>query len=72
MTLPQAARQLRLSDQLLRVWIQNGTCPFGLIIREGQRKTYLINEAALRRFIEGDINVERNSKDTDLDGNSTD
>ena len=72
MTLPQAAKQLRLSDQLLRVWIQNGTCPFGLIIREGQRKTYLINEAALRRFIEGDINVERNSKDTDLDGDRSD
>ena len=58
MTLPQAARQLRLSDQLLRVWIQNGTCPFGMIIRKGQRRTYLINEAALKRFIEGDINVK--------------
>ena len=72
MTLPQAARQLRLSDQLLRVWIQNGTCPFGLIIREGQRKTYLINEAALKRFIEGDIRYVRNDEDVHLDGNCFD
>ena len=69
MTLPQAAKRLRLSDQLLRVWIQNGNCPFGLIIRDGQRKTYLINDAAFRRFIEGDINNDGNNKDVHLDGN---
>lgn len=54
MTINQAAKQLRLSDQLVRVWIQNGTCPFGYIIRQGSRRTYFINEQALKRFIEGE------------------
>ena len=55
MTVPQAAQQLNLSSQLLRVWIQNGTCPFGLIIRKGQRNTYLINDNAFKKFKEGKI-----------------
>ena len=55
MTIPEAAKQLRLSEQLIRVWIQNGTCPFGYIIRAGQRKTYFINEQALRKFIAGEF-----------------
>ena len=55
LTLPQAAQRLNLSQQLLRVWIQKGNCPFGIIIREGQRKTYLINPVALKKFMEGDI-----------------
>ena len=54
MNIKQAAQQLRLSEQLVRVWIQNGTCPFGYIIRAGQRKTYFINEAELKRFIAGE------------------
>ncbi len=54
MTVPQAAKQLRLSEQLLRVWIQSGRCAFGYIIREGQRNTYYINEAGLKKFIEGE------------------
>lgn len=54
MTIKEAAQQLRLSDQLVRVWIQNGTCPFGYIIRDGSRRTYFINEAQLRQFIEGE------------------
>ena len=55
MKLAEAAAQLRLSPQLVRLWIQNGTCPFGMIIRDGERRTYLINEAALKKFIEGDM-----------------
>ena len=54
MTIKQAAQQLRLSEQLIRVWIQNGTCPFGYIIRAGQRKTYYVNESELRKFINGE------------------
>jgi hypothetical protein len=54
MTVPEASKQLRLSEQLIRVWIQTGTCPFGYIIRAGQRKTYYINEAELKRFIAGE------------------
>ena len=55
MTLPQAAAKLDISQQLLRLWIQNGTCPFGLIVNEGVRKTYLINSAALNKYINGEI-----------------
>lgn len=54
MTIKQAAQQLRLSDQLLRIWIQNKTCPFGYVIREGSRRTYYINEAELKKFINGE------------------
>lgn len=55
MTIKDVAKQLRMSEQLIRVWIQNNTCPFGLVIREGKRKTYLINEAAFKRFINGEM-----------------
>ena len=58
MTIKQAAQQLKLSDQLIRVWIQNGTCPFGYIVRNGDRKTYYINEAELRQFINGRVENE--------------
>jgi len=54
MTVPEASKQLRLSEQLIRVWIVNGTCPFGYVIREGSRRTYYINEAELKRFIAGE------------------
>lgn len=54
MTIKQAAQQLRLSEQLVRVWCQNGTCPFGYVIRLGERNTYYINEAELKRFINGE------------------
>ena len=54
MTIKQAAQQLRLSEQLVRVWIQSGKCCFGYIIRDGQRKTYYINEAELKKFINGE------------------
>ena len=54
MGIAEAAKQLRLSQQLVRVWIANGTCPFGYVIRDGSRRTYYINEAELRRFIEGE------------------
>lgn len=55
MTIPQASKQLNLSPQLLRVWIQNGTCPFGYIVRQGERNTYLISEALMKKWIEGTI-----------------
>lgn len=54
MTIKQAAQQLNLSEQLIRVWIQNGTCPFGYIVRHGERNTYFVNEAELKKFINGE------------------
>lgn len=57
MTIQQVAKQLRLSEQLVRCWIVNGTCPFGYVIRSKSkrngRNTYYINEQALKNFIEG-------------------
>lgn len=55
MTIPQASKQLNLSPQLIRVWIQNGTCPFGYVVRQGERNTYLINEERMKLWIEGKI-----------------
>lgn len=56
MTIPQAASQLNLSPQLLRVWAQskNG-CPFITIVREGQRKTYLVNPERMKLWSKGKI-----------------
>lgn len=54
MTIAQASKQLNLSPQLLRVWSQSEKgCPFITIIREGQRNTYLVNEARMKMWIEG-------------------
>lgn len=57
MTIQQVAKQLRLSEQLIRVWIQSGNCPFGYVIRQKDkrngRNTYFINEAQFCNFIEG-------------------
>lgn len=56
MTIPEALQKypIQLSPQLIRCWIANNTCPFGYIIREGSRRTYFINEAELKRFINGE------------------
>ena len=53
MTVPEAAKKLNLSEQLLRVWIQNGTCPFGVILRSSKRKTYYIQEDRMKAWCEG-------------------
>lgn len=54
MTVKEAAEKLRLSPQLVRLWCQNGNCPFGYVIRLGERNTYYINESELKQFIEGE------------------
>ena len=54
MTIPEASKRLHLSEQLLRVWAQNG-CPFITIIRAGQRKTYLVNEERMKMWAEGKL-----------------
>ena len=55
MTLPEAAKKLNLSEQLLRVWIQQAgmSHPFGVILRNGKRKTYYIQEERLKAWCEG-------------------
>ncbi len=55
-TIKEAAGRLQLPEQTLRLWIQNGTCPFGDIViqRGGGRKknTYYINTAKLNKYLE--------------------
>ena len=58
MTIPEASKQLNLSEQLLRVWIQSGRCLFGTIVRKGCRNTYYINEERMKAWIEGRLKNE--------------
>lgn len=56
MTIPQAAEKLNLSPQLLRIWIQKGTCPFGYVVNESkQHRAYYINEERMKLWIEGRV-----------------
>ena len=57
MTIPQALEKypIQLSPQLIRVWAQSEKgCPFCFVIRDGRRKSYYVNEQALRKFIAGE------------------
>ena len=56
MTIPQAAQQLRLSPQLIRVWAasEHG-CPFVTVIKRRERNTYIVNEERLKAWIRGEI-----------------
>ena len=54
MTIPEASKKLNLSEQLLRVWAQQPKgCPFITIVRDGQRKTYLVNDERMKMWAEG-------------------
>lgn len=57
MTIPQALAKypIQLSAQLIRVWAQSEKgCPFCYIIRDGDRKSYYVNEEQLKRFLSGE------------------
>ena len=56
MTIPQAAEQIRISPQLLRVWAQskNG-CPFITVIERRERNSYIVNEERLKMWQRGEI-----------------
>lgn len=56
MTIPQVAEQLRMSQQLLRVWAssKNG-CPFITVIERNERNTYIVNEERMKAWIRGEI-----------------
>lgn len=65
MTIQQAATQLGISPQALRVWIAQGNHPFGDVIRDGKRKSYLITESRFKVWLEGSKGVEVNGLHTD-------
>ena len=48
----EAARQLRISEQALRVWMQQGMLPIGMIINNGgTRNTYVIYQEWLDEWV---------------------
>lgn len=53
MTVPEASKLLNMSPQLIRVWIQSGKCPFGVILANKTRKTYYINQERMKLWCEG-------------------
>jgi hypothetical protein len=56
MTIPQAAEQLRLSQQFLRVWASSKQgCPFITVIERNERNTYIVNEERMKAWIRGEI-----------------
>ena len=57
MTIKDVATMTRLSEQLIRCWINRGNCPFGSVINEGRkgRKTYLINEERFKAWQRGEL-----------------
>ena len=51
-TIQEAAKILRISEQGLRLWIASGKCPFGIVINENKsRKTYWVGKEKLYEFI---------------------
>lgn len=55
MTISEASQRLNLSQQLLRVCIQQAgeNHPFGVAIGKGKKKAYYINDERLKRWVEG-------------------
>lgn len=57
-----AAQRLGIPEQSLRLWCQQGTCPFGnvLIEKKGRngRRTYFICEERLENYLKGGTTSE--------------
>lgn len=52
----KAAEQMGVSDQFLRVALQNNKFPFGTAIQiSTNRWTYYINPAAFEKFLRGEL-----------------
>ncbi|MEH2938838.1 helix-turn-helix domain-containing protein [Lawsonibacter sp. JLR.KK007] len=53
-TVKQAAEQLGKTEQFIRMGLQRGILPFGYaFVGSGKRWNYYINEADLKKYIEG-------------------
>lgn len=51
-TIQEAAKILKISEQGLRLWIATGRCPFGIVINESpHRKTYWVGKEKLYKFL---------------------
>lgn len=49
----EAAKQLGVSVNFIRIGLQQGRLPFGSAVKMSSRWTYQINEAALKNYQEG-------------------
>lgn len=48
----EAAKQLEMSSQTLRLWLRSGKCPFGQAFTgSGKNYVYYINETALHEYL---------------------
>ena len=58
MLVSEAAKQIGMSTQTLRLGLQQKLFPFGEAIRTSEKRyTYHINKEALRKYMEGEYNV---------------
>lgn len=51
-TVTQAAAELGISPQLLRISMINGTLPIGMVLGEGNRKTYVIYAEKVEKVLQ--------------------
>ena len=50
----QAAKELKMNTQTLRLALQQGLFPFGVAVKTSEnRYTYYVNETRLRLYLEG-------------------
>lgn len=56
MTITEASKKIGCSVLFLREWSATGRCPFCTCVNisGGKRRTFLINEAALKKYLEGE------------------
>ena len=52
-TLPDAAEQMGVPPQLLRVGLQQNVFPFGVAIKMKKRYAYYINERQFKEWLKG-------------------
>lgn len=50
----EAAQMLSMTPQLLRLSMQRGQLPIGMVLGEGKRLTYVIYREKVEKFIEGE------------------
>ena len=54
-TLPEAAEQMGVPQQLLRVGLQQEKFPFGAAVKMKKRYAYYINPAAFEKYMRGEL-----------------
>lgn len=57
MTIKEASKEMEISEQFLRILIRKGNFSWATAtqIKDGGRWTYFINEAAFRKYMDGEL-----------------